>query len=108
MTPNEVLDELNVLTARVKELMEGELFDEGDGTEEYVTSGSEDTFCLMAGKGYCSDVGVLSSVKDTENGYIFYFPSYSSANQENYVCIDYAEAEYMRKLLTYLHKKGQK
>lgn len=108
MTPNEVLDELNVLTARVKELMAGELFDEGEGTEEYVTDDSEDTLCLMAGKGYCSNVGLLSSVKDTENGYIFYFPSYSSANQENYVCIDYAEAEYMRKLLTYLHKKGQR
>ena len=108
MTPNEVLDQLNVLSARVKELMAGGLFDEGEGTEEYVTSGSEDTICLIAGKGYCSDVGLLSSVKDTENGYIFYFPSYSSANQENYVCIDYAEAEYMRKLLTYLHKKGQK
>lgn len=108
MTPNEVLDQLNVLTARVKELTAGELFNEGDGTEEYVTTGSEDTLCLMAGKGYCSDVGLLSSVKDTENGYIFYFPSYSSTNQENYVCIDYVEAEYMRKLLTYLHKKGQR
>lgn len=107
MTKDEILDELNKLTAQVKDLIEGDSFDEGNGQQEYITSDFENTIYLRAMKGYHSDVDILSSVKDTENGYIFHFPSYSSSEQENYVCIDYAEAEYMRKLLTYLHKKEQ-
>lgn len=104
MTPNEILDQLNTLTAQVKDLIAGDSFDDGDGLVEYVTSGADDTKVLMAGKGYNSHVGVLSSVRDTGNGYIFFFPSHSSTEQDNYVCVDYAEADYMRKLLTYLHK----
>ena len=107
MTPNEILDQLNTLTAHVKDLIAGDSFDDGDGLVEYVTSGDDDTKVLMAGKGYNSHVGVLSSVRDTGNGYIFFFPSHSSTEQDNYVCVDYAEADYMRKLLSYFHKKGQ-
>ena len=107
MTKDEILDELNKLTAQVKEMIAGELFDDGEGLTEFVTSGDDDTTVLMAGKGYNSHIGVLSSVKDTGNGYIFFFPSYSSAEQENYVCVDYAEADYILKRLSYLHKKGR-
>lgn len=104
MNKEEILDQLNALTAKVKDLIEGDSFDDGDGLTEYVTSGSDDTFTLMAGKGYTTGVNVLSSVTDTENGYIFFFPSHSSCEQDNYVCIDYAEADYMWKLLSYLRK----
>ena len=105
MTASEILDQLNTLTAHVKDLIAGNSFYEEDGLAEYVTSGDDDTKVLMAGKGYNSHVGVLSSVKDTGNGYIFFFPSHSSTEQDNYVCVDYAEADYMRKLLSFLHKE---
>lgn len=105
MTPNEVLDQLNELTAKVKDLIAGESFDDGEGTTEYVADTGEGDCSLMAGKGYNSHVDVLSTVSDTGNGFIFHFPSHSSTEQDNYVCVDYAEADYIRKLLTYLHKR---
>lgn len=106
MTNNEILDQLNILTAQVKDLIAGESFDDCEGVTEYVTSGDDDTTVLMAGKGYNPHVNVLSSIRDTGNGFIFYFPSHSSTEQDNYVCVDYAEADYIRKLLTYLHKRS--
>ena len=42
---------------------------------------------------------VLAKMTNTGNGYIFKFPAHSSVYQDNYVCIDYAEAEYIYKLL---------
>lgn len=104
MNKEEILDQLNALTAKVKDLIEGDSFNDGDGLTEYVTSDGDDTTVLMAGKGYTTGVDVLSTVRDTENGYIFFFPSHSSCEQDNYVCIDYAEADYMWKLLSYLRK----
>lgn len=38
---------------------------------------------------------ILASVRDTGNGYIAHFPSFSSAQQDNYVCLDYSEADYL-------------
>ncbi len=38
---------------------------------------------------------ILATVTDTENGYIAHFPSFSSAQQDNYVCLDYSEADYL-------------
>ena len=61
---------------------------------------------LYANKGYAANVGMLAQCKDTGNGYIVYFPSYMCTEQANYICMDYAEAEYIRKLLNYLHTKG--
>lgn len=104
MNANEILDQLNALTAKVKDLIEGDTFDEGNGFIERVESVEDDTYALRASKGYRSAVDILSTVKDTGNGYIFFFPSYNSAEQENYVCLDYSEAEYIRKLLCYLQK----
>ncbi len=38
---------------------------------------------------------ILATVTDTENGYIAHFPSFNSACQDNYVCLDYSEADYL-------------
>jgi len=54
---------------------------------------------LMAGSGYNSGVCLLAKLTDTGNGYIFKFPTYNSINQVNYICMDYAEADYIRQLL---------
>lgn len=106
MNANEILDQLNALTAKVKDLIEGDTFASADGNSEYVTQLEDDYWSLRARVGYSSHVDVLSTVKDTENGYIFHFPSYSSSVQENYVCLDYDEADYIWKLLSYLKKAG--
>ena len=107
MNPHDILDQLNELTAKVKDLIAADSFDDGEGTTEYVTEEGDDYHFLRAGKGYASDVDILSTVRDTENGYIFFFPAYNSTSQDNYVCLDYAEAEYIWKLLSYI-RKGQK
>ena len=45
------------------------------------------------GSGYCDNVDVLCKIKDTGNGLIVKFPSYSSSVQDNYICLDYEEAD---------------
>lgn len=62
---------------------------------------------LKAVSGYNIGVNTLCKMKDTGNGFIFKFPTYSSINQENYVCLDYAEAEYIWKLLDHHYAKDQ-
>jgi hypothetical protein len=54
--------------------------------------------------GYTEENLVLAKVKNTGNGYIFKFPSCSPTHQTNYICMDYAEADYIRKLLTAMNK----
>ena len=108
MKYDEILDQLNKLTAQVKDLIEGDVFDDGEQTKEKVETPDGENYFLWAHEGYCSDVGLLCAVQDSGNGYIFHFPSYSSAEQENYICMDYAEADYVLKLLTYIRKKEQK
>lgn len=54
--------------------------------------------------GKVSGVRVLCHLSDTGNGYIAKFPSHSSVHQDNYLCMDYAEAEYLRLALTEMMK----
>lgn len=62
---------------------------------------------LIAGKGYASDVQnkALAKLKDTGNGYIFKIPAFTSTQQDNYLCMDYSEAEYVYELLKYKFEK---
>jgi hypothetical protein len=108
MNYDEILDQLNKLTAQVKDLIEGDVFDDGELTKERVETIDDENYFLYAHQGYCSNVDLLCKVLDSGNGYIFHFPSYSSAEQENYICMDYSEADYVLKLLTYIRKKEQK
>lgn len=50
---------------------------------------------------------VVAKIKDTGNGYICKFPTFGSTIQTNYVCLDYAEAEYIRFALNAIHEKEQ-
>ncbi len=104
MNHADILSQLEALTAKVKALDTGEVIEE-DGFVERIMSSGENTYVLKANAGYTTGVDVLCSIEDTGNGYIANFPSYSSCEQENYICMDYAEADYLRKLLTYLFKK---
>ena len=46
--------------------------------------------------GYSTDENEVETVlTDTQNGYICKFPSYNSVSQDYYVCLDYAQAEYL-------------
>ena len=44
--------------------------------------------------GYTEDE-VEAILTDTQNGYICKFPSFNSVSQDYYVCLDYAQAEYL-------------
>lgn len=56
---------------------------------------------VLSGEGYSiPKLSTLASLKDTGNGFIVKFPSHSSVRQDNYVCLDYAEADYLYKALT--------
>ena len=59
---------------------------------------------VLAGFGYSQGVDILADVEITGNGYIFKFPSYSSMEQDNYVCLDYSEAEYIYQFMKFLDK----
>lgn len=63
---------------------------------------------LIAGAGYTYPGRPLAWIKDTGNGFILKFPSHSCTIQDSYVCLDYAEAEYALKLLSYLKSKEPK
>jgi hypothetical protein len=58
---------------------------------------------LLSDALYTVDNKLLAKMKETGNGFIFKFPSWTSSNQDNYVCLDYSEAEYMRELLNAQH-----
>ena len=106
MTNKEILDQLNKLTALVESRIGDNSFDDGDGTTEYITEDDGTTY-LRAGQGYSPGVAILSTATDTGNGFIFYFPSHSNCIQDNYICMDYAEADYIRKMLCFLQRKQE-
>ena len=41
----------------------------------------------------------VAKLKDTGNGLVIKFPACSSVAQDNYICLDYAEASYAYELL---------
>ena len=83
----------------------GEVFEEDGMVERIIDDDDGDSYVLKAGGGYTPGVDTLCEITDTGNGYIAYFPSYSSTMQDNYICMDYSEADYLRKLLAYIYKK---
>lgn len=102
----ELLDQLNTLTAQVKDLIAGDVTEEEDGCSEIVEQLDDNLYCLSPVKGYCDHVDILCTVNDTGNGYIAHFFSHASHTQDNYICMDYAEADYLLKLLSFI-KKGK-
>jgi hypothetical protein len=48
----------------------------------------------------------LLIMKDTGNGYICKVPSFSCTEQTKYICLDYAEAEYLRIALNAASEHG--
>lgn len=110
MTYDEVLDQLNILTAQVKDLIaekekKGELIEYDGLIERIIDDDNGDSYALKASGGYNFGVEDLCHLTDTGNGYIAYFPSYLNCIQDNYICMGYDEADALRKLLTYIHKK---
>lgn len=57
------------------------------------------TIKIKAVSGYCQGVKTLLKLKDTGNGFIAKISSYSSQQQDNYICMDYSEADYLYKAL---------
>jgi hypothetical protein len=116
MNHEEILDQLNKLTAQVKDLIaekeeQGDVFYGDEGCVEKAirletNTFESDSYLLEAVSGYSPGVEVLCRITDTGNGFIANFPSYSNCSQENYICMDYAEAEYLRKLLSFIHKEN--
>jgi hypothetical protein len=51
------------------------------------------------GAAYNREVKVLAKMQDTGNGYIFKFPTHSCVYQDEYICLDYAQADYIRQML---------
>jgi hypothetical protein len=86
----------------------GEVFEEDGMVERIIDNDSGDSYTLKASGGYTPGVDTLCEITDTGNGYIAYVPTYSSTMQDNYICMDYSEADYLRKLLAYIHKRTSK
>lgn len=104
MNTKEILDQLAKLTAIVKEQHNKE---EDLTEEEFINCKPE--YILQAKKGgdYCANVSTLCHIEDTGNGFIAFFPSYNSIQQSNYICMEYSEADYLRKLLNKIHEAEQ-
>jgi hypothetical protein len=54
---------------------------------------------LIAGEGYLHPGRRLAKLRDTGNGFIIKVDSWTNCDQDNYICLDYSEAEYLRLLL---------
>lgn len=57
---------------------------------------------FIAGPGYCNPGKKLARIRDTGNGFIVRFYSHSNVEQDNYICLNYAEADYLRRMLNYI------
>jgi hypothetical protein len=72
-------------------------------TKRYIISESDvasvektrGTTSVCAVTGYARDVDELLTLRDTGNGFVSLLHSYSSVEQDHYLCLDYAEAEYL-------------
>lgn len=105
MNAKEILEQLATLQKQVEALDNGEIVEE-DGFVERIMANGDNTYVLKANAGYNANVDVLCNLEDTENGYIAYFPSYTSCEQDNYICLTYSEADYLRKLLNFIFKRN--
>ena len=47
---------------------------------------------VIWGEGYYHPGRLAVRIKNTGNGYVAYFPSHSSIQQDYYVCLDYSQA----------------
>lgn len=54
---------------------------------------------IKSDKSYVENNRLLMKVTDTGNGFICFSPSWSSTYQDQYVCMDYAEAQYIYEAL---------
>jgi hypothetical protein len=61
----------------------------------FSTNKTEAGVVVMAESGYNPGVKELLTLADTGNGLVSLCHSYASYKQDNYVCLDYAEAEYL-------------
>ena len=59
---------------------------------------------VRAAGGYLKHVEKLLIMTNTGNGFISKFPACSIAEQDNFVCLDYSEAEYIWQALTCFYK----
>lgn len=60
---------------------------------------------VEANFGYNPGVDKLARIEDTGNGYICKFYSHLSTRQDNYICLDYDEAEYLLHALQFIKEK---
>lgn len=77
------------------------------GISEKITYDSDKGIAkISAASGYHSDIKTLAKLKDTGNGYIIKFKSYSPVEQDSYICIGYGHADYLKKLLNIVIKEN--
>ena len=50
---------------------------------------------IKSDAGYTQKNKLLFRMHDTGNGYIGFNPAWTSMTQDNYICIDYSEAQYI-------------
>jgi hypothetical protein len=70
--------------------------------EDLIVIQKEGKVVLKAGAAYTIPGKTLCKIKDTGNGFIAKFPAWNNTDQDNYVCLDYSEAEYLMKGLKLL------
>lgn len=63
-----------------------------EGVEDHVFREGDNSI-VVAGQGYAINGKMRCELKDTGNGFIAHFKSYSSTHQDNYVCMDYDQAQ---------------
>lgn len=63
-----------------------------ENLEDFVVRDGDQSV-VMAGQGYNIKGDIRCHLKNTGNGYIAHFPSHSSSYQDNYVCMDYDQAQ---------------
>jgi hypothetical protein len=76
-----------------------------DGTTFAVKKEVTTKVVVKTKEGFCEKNKDLCVVEDTGNGYIACFPGFTSTQQDHYVCLDYAQADYLLNALAELFGK---
>jgi len=62
----------------------------------------DDSVKVIAGANYNDPGRTLLKIKDTGNGLICKFPAWRNVEQDHYICLDYAQASYLKHALQHV------
>ncbi len=102
------IDDLRTEVLEIKENTNDQTYYTDDCVEQVNYDLNTDTYTIRAVNGYNTEVDILATMENNGNGFTCKFPSYICTAADNYICLDYAEADYLYKMLKeYRKERGE-